>query len=236
MTTEQIDLSEYVSLFNLLEGYSEKCNLSLKESASNLYGLATRHNFPIYTHFRLSKKLFPEIVSRNWMRFELNRDLSQVIQYGDFRYRDKEKLYRTSNYDNCGFHSKEIWDFLKISGENFNDNKNDLAIDWNLEFEKLDENLIREIIEFVRSNSQGGEFNKVFIDPNLIPLHYSELFLIVLEIQRENFPTLNSRPNSEILVEEIMEKYKFSKNLAETLERIACPVDRTPTKGVRRRP
>ena len=229
MNTEQIEEGDYISLFKLLNDYAKKNNLTLKESASNLYGLANRYNFPTYTHFRLSRKLFPEIVTRNWMRFELNRDLSHVIKNNDFRYLDKEKLYRTYNYNSCGFHAQKIWDFLKNNDDRLSIIESGPVVDWEVDFEKSEEDSIKNIIENTGLDSQIGELNRTPVDPTLIPLHYTDLMRLVFEVQRKYYQDKDSIPKKDYVVKTLLDEYpSMSLKTAESIERIACPINRDP--------
>lgn len=65
-------------------------------------------------------------------------------------------------------------------------------------------------------------------------LHNTHLMKMAIEVQKEYWPTLDSKPKQETVINEIIEKYKISKPEAQAVERVACPVDRTKqnsTKG-----
>jgi hypothetical protein len=70
------------------------------------------------------------------------------------------------------------------------------------------------------------ELRRLATPNDTAPLHYTLLMKAAIEVQRDYWTDLETQEKQEIIINEIMEKYSFTKEQAKAVERVACPVNR----------
>ena len=102
-----------------------------------------------------------------------------------------------------------------------------------IELQKTQENLrkIKEENDLLKSHLAKAqieidELRRLATPKDSSPLHYTLLMKAAIEVQRYYWKELEIQEKQEIIINEIMEKYSFTKEQAKAVERVACPVNR----------
>ena len=81
-------------------------------------------------------------------------------------------------------------------------------------------------LHLAKAQTEIDELRRLTTPSDNAPLHYTLLMKAAIEVQRKYWKNLDSQEKQEIIINEIMEKYSFTKEQAKAVERVACPVNR----------